>query len=237
MRLHTVPGNVSCVGLNILLLVLLLSQIFYPFFPNERKQSFSRATDPMAKAKGRKNDKSVGHIIVTTNVGSLGPNDYIINETGQKVPNIKNGKHIKPSADNIKVRQNVYDTLARIYNLYGFIEAVGLQECSNFDFDLGHLFRLPTATSEGVTHGKHDNGTRGVCTYTREPDCDFEIDDVINELCVTTHAYTNKDGKKRKYAFINVYRNCHDEGALKREYFFEIWEELIQNLSRRPLSL
>ena len=139
----------------------------------------------------------------------MGPNDYLFDENGQKVPNIKDGKFIKPSEENIKVRTSLYDAIAKIYNMYGGIDAIGLQETMNYEFDMGHLFRLPEASSEQVTYGKGDGGRRGVCTYTKETDCVFETDDVINEICTTLHSYKNKNGVRVRYAFINCYRNQH----------------------------
>lgn len=84
-------------------------------------------------------------IITTTNVGSLGCDDF---------------QELKP--ENIVVRQQLFDAIASINNEGDPVDILAVQECRSFSFDFMPFFGLQLATSEEVTWGKDEGVPEGL---------------------------------------------------------------------------
>ena len=132
---------------------------------------------------------------MTANVGSLGRT----NATSREV-----------CPEGQAVRQQLLDTMVQVNNKYGKIDALMIQECGHYDVQLPPFFPSgPLATSQHVTHGVGQGGTRGTCTYANN-DGSFRVDfdrDTINEMCAIVAYRQNPRGEKIATALINCYRN------------------------------
>lgn len=129
-------------------------------------------------------------IITTTNVGSFGAD---------------NMEELKP--ENIIVRQQVFDSLAKINNEIDPVDIFAVQECRAFNFEPIPFFNLPTATSSHVTWGKDEGGTRGTCIYSSAGTEAIDLKDDRHEVCAVKFKYKGENRKIMTAALINVYRN------------------------------
>ena len=139
----------------------------------------------------------------------------------------ENGRSL--SDENRRVRQNVYDRIKELKTTTGrYPDAVAVQECGGFDFELAPRFGLPCATDISVRVPRKDdpqsNVRRGVCTYADAEACHIlsPIDSKC-EIVTTIHDYTDyvrgKGKRDKRVAFINVYKlnNAHAETASSEE--------------------
>lgn len=119
-----------------------------------------------------------------TNVGSLGTDNF---------------EDLKP--ENLVVRQQLYDTLSAISNEGDPPDVLCVQECRTFRFEPLPFFKLPVSTSEHVTHGKDDGGTRGVCIYSNKFTEKLDLEDEYHEICALKFEYKSSNGASEKLRF------------------------------------
>lgn len=129
-------------------------------------------------------------IITTTNVGSLGPDEF---------------EDLKP--ENIIVRHQLYDSIAKICNEVDAVDILAIQECRTFKFEPKPFFDLPTADSSQVSWGAGSGGTRGTCIYAGNDCTKIDLNDDKHEACAVKFCYKDSNRKNRQAVLINVYRN------------------------------
>ena len=110
-----------------------------------------------------------------------------------------------------KVWRNVHDRLTAIRHKWNIEPSIlGIQEDGAYNFSFEPFFGPPVVTDYGITVGSQGRGRRGVSTYCRL-DNYTRIDPVdnSNEIATMTFDFYNGEGRTKKAAFINFYRNQH----------------------------
>ena len=147
------------------------------------------------RGKATRADKRTGLLCLTANVGSLGRTNATTRE-------------VCPEGQ--AVRQQLLDTMVHVNNKYGKIDAMMIQECGHYDVKFPPFFAEgPLATSEHVTHGAGQGGTRGTSIYVNN-EGSFRVNfdrDTVNEMCAVVCYRKNPRGEKVGTALVNCYRN------------------------------
>ena len=136
------------------------------------------------------------NIVVASNIGL----------TGSEASN----DSLEESDRNVVTKAKVSDTCTLISRKWGRPTVLALQETGGFDFEPAPFFKKPKATDRHVTTGQQGKGRKGVCTWTNDPEA-VEMVPVDNhhEIATLIKPYYNKNGRARKIALLNCYRNIH----------------------------
>ena len=116
------------------------------------------------------------------------------------------------SDSHTKSRANVSDCCTKIENKWGRPSFIALTETGGNDFNIAPWFGEALASAEHVTFGDRGRGRRGVCTWDDDPEAlAMDPPDTKHEIVTTITPYRGKNGRKKRIAMINCYRNQHKD--------------------------